>query len=156
MKHSHYCVANWFVRLAIEDATIRVFGDGQIKRDFLYIDDCVDALLLSARSDAARGEVLNVGIDQPTTFLQLAQTLLRVAGSGRWELAPFTPERKAQEPGDYFSDISKIRRLVGWQPRTSLEDGLRQTVDYYRLHKRHYWQNESEPAAKPALRIRAA
>ena len=52
--------------------------------------------------------------------------LLRVAGSGRWEFAPFTPERKAQEPGDFYSDTSKIRRLVGWEPRTSLEEG--QTV----------------------------
>jgi UDP-glucose 4-epimerase len=156
MKHSHYGVANWFVRLAIDDATIRVFGDGRIQRDFLYIDDCVDALLLSALSDAARGEVLNVGIDQPTTFLELVQTLLRVAGSGRWEFAPFTPERKAQEPGDFFSDISKIRRLVGWEPKTSLEDGLRQTVEYYRAHQRHYWSPEAAAPAEVGVRARAA
>jgi UDP-glucose 4-epimerase len=142
MKHSHYGVANWFVRLAIDDATIRVFGDGQIRRDFLYVDDCVDALLLCALADQVRGEVLNVGIDRPTTFLELVQTLLDVAGSGRWEFAPFTPERKAQEPGDFYSDISKIRRLVGWEPKTSLKDGLRRTLEYYRANREHYWQSE--------------
>jgi UDP-glucose 4-epimerase len=139
MKHSHYGVANWFVRVALDDGTIKVFGDGQIKRDMLYVDDCVDAMLLCATNDAARGEVLNVGLDQPTTFLDLAKELIAVSGTGRWEFAPFTPERKAQEPGDFYSDISKIRRIVGWEPRTTLREGLRETIDYYRAHKQHYW-----------------
>jgi len=71
--------------------------------------------------------------------LELAETIVRVAGSGRWEFAPFTPERKAQEPGDFYSDISKIRRVVGWEPKTSLEEGLRRTIEYYRRYKDKYW-----------------
>ncbi len=142
MKHPRYGVVNWFVRLAIDDETIKVFGDGKILRDFLYIDDAVEAIMLSALAPEAVGEVLNVGIDLPTDFIELAETLIDVAGSGRWEHAPFSPERKAQEPGDFYSDISKIRRLVGWEPRTALRDGLRQTVDFYRAHKAHYWDND--------------
>jgi UDP-glucose 4-epimerase len=141
MRHSHYGVVNWFVRMAIDDQCIKVFGDGQIKRDFLYVDDCVDALLMSALCPAARGEILNVGVDRPTNFLDLAQTLVRVCGTGRWEFAPFTPERKAQEPGDFYSDISKIRRLVGWRPSTELAEGLHTTVQYYRAWKEHYWSS---------------
>jgi UDP-glucose 4-epimerase len=139
MKHSQYGVVNWFVRLALDDECIQVFGDGRLKRDFLYVDDCVEALLLCALRDEARGEVINVGLDRPTTFLELVQTLIRVAGQGRWQFAPYTPERQAQEPGDFYSDISKIRRLVGWQPRVMLEEGLRRTVDYYRACRDHYW-----------------
>lgn len=139
MKHSRYGVVNWFVRLAIDDETIQVFGDGQILRDFLFVDDCVEALLMSAVCPSAVGEVFNVGVDKPTKMVELAETIVRVAGSGRWEFAPFTPERKAQEPGDFYSDISKIRRIVGWEPKTSLEEGLRQTIEYYRRHKAHYW-----------------
>ena len=139
MKHHRYGVVNWFARLAIDGETIQVFGDGKILRDFLYIDDAVEAIMLCALSPAAVGEVLNVGIDQPTDFVELARTIVDVAGSGSWAFAPFSPERQAQEPGDFYSDISKIRRLVGWQPRTSLRDGLRQTIDYYRAHKAHYW-----------------
>jgi UDP-glucose 4-epimerase len=146
MKHPHYGVANWFVRLAIDDECIQVFGDGRIQRDFLYVDDCVEALLKCAVSDSVGGEVLNVGVDQPTDFLELAQTLIRVCGSGRWEHAPFSPERKAQEPGHFYSDIRKIERLVGWRPRTTLEEGLRQTVAYYRAHRAHYW-SPAAPAA---------
>ena len=139
MRHSRYGVVNWFVRLAIDGETIKVFGDGQIRRDFLYVEDCVQAILMSAICDSARGEVMNVGVDQPTNFVQLAETLIAVAGSGAWEFAPFSAERKAQEPGDFYSDITKIRRILGWEPVTSLPDGLAKTVRYYRQYKAYYW-----------------
>ena len=139
MLHARYGVANWFVRLVIDNQPIPIFGDGRIKRDFLYVDDCVDAILHSVACDDARGEILNVGIDQPSDFLELAETLVDVAQSGSWELTPFSAERKAQEPGDFYSDISKIRRVLGWEPQTSLRSGLEQTVQYYQKHKTHYW-----------------
>lgn len=139
MRHPRYGVVNWFVRQALDDDTIQVFGDGQIKRDFLYQADCVDAMLACAAAESCFGEIINVGVNTPTTFVELATTLIEVAGSGRWQFAPFSPERKAQEPGDFYSDISKIKRLTGWQPTTPLAEGLRRTVDYYRLYRNHYW-----------------
>ena len=138
MRHSRYGVVNWFVRLALDGATIPVFGDGTILRDFLYVDDCVEAILLAACSDAALGQVLNVGGGEPTTFREVAETLSSLAGA-RWEFAPFSAERKAQEPGDFYSDITKIRRVLGWKPVTSLADGLGRTLDYYREHRARYW-----------------
>jgi len=140
MKHSRFGVANWFVRLAIDNETIRIFGDGKILRDFLYVGDCVEAILISAVSEAVVGEIFNVGVDEPTTFLDLAEMLIEVTGTGRWEFAPFTPERRAQEPGDFYSDITKIRTRLGWEPATPLREGLRRTVDYYRKNKHFYWE----------------
>jgi UDP-glucose 4-epimerase len=139
MKHDRFGVVNWFVRQAIDGETIRVFGDGSIKRDFLYVDDAVDAILMCAASSEAYGQTFNVGRDVPTTFLELAQMIVRLARSGSWKHADFTPERAAQEPGHYFSDISKIRSAVGWSPRVSLEDGLTRTIQFYRTHREHYW-----------------
>ncbi len=139
MRSPNFGVANWFVRLAIDDDTIKIFGDGLIKRDFLYVDDCVDAMIRCAANPAAHGGVFNVGAGSHTTFRRFAEDLIRIAGAGRWEFAPFTPERAAQEPGDFYSDIIRIREAVGWEPRTSLEEGVRRTVDYYRAHKAHYW-----------------
>lgn len=139
MQHSRYGVVNWFIRLAIDDDTIKVFGTGRILRDFLYAEDCVDALLRSAVCEEATGQIFNVGLDHPTNFVQLANAIVRIAGTGRWEFAPFSTERKAQEPGDFYSDISKIRRVMGWDPETSLEEGLRCTIDYYRRYKEYYW-----------------
>lgn len=139
MHHSRYGVVNWFIRIAIEDGTIAVFGAGDIKRDFLYVDDAVDAILLAAVREEAVGEVFNVGVDVPSNFLELAERVIAIAGTGRWEFAPFSPERAKQEPGDFYSDITKIRKTLGWEPKTGLEAGLRATIDYYRRHRRHYW-----------------
>lgn len=139
MQHPRYGVVNWFVRQVVDGQPMKVFGDGKILRDFLYVQDCIEAILMCAQTDAAYGEVLNVGRDTPTNFIELAETMIRAAGGGTWEFAPFSPERKAQEPGDFYSDIRKIRQLVGWQPRTALEDGLHTTIAYYRQHKQHYW-----------------
>ena len=139
MRHSQYGVVNWFVRRALDGEPIRIFGTGKILRDFVYVDDCVDAILAAATCDAAVGEIFNVGRDQPTTFLELAKTLEHLCDGCTWHFAPFSPERAAQEPGDFYSDITKIRSIVGWQPRTSLENGLRATLNYYRQHRDHYW-----------------
>jgi UDP-glucose 4-epimerase len=139
MRHHRFGVANWFIRRAIDDETIPVFGEGAYLRDFLYVKDAVEGMLMCASCEGAYGEIFNLGNDRASSFRELAETVVRVAGSGRWEFAPFTPERAAQEPGDYQSDIRKIRRVVGWEPRVGLEDGVRSTVDYYRRHKSHYW-----------------
>jgi UDP-glucose 4-epimerase len=139
MRHSHFGVANWFIRLALDDQTIELFGDGAIKRDFLYVDDCVEALLASASCPGAHGGIFNVGFGTPTTFKEFAERLIRIAGTGRWRFAPFSPERAAQEPGDFYSDISRIATIVGWKPRTSLDDGLERSVAFYRRWKEHYW-----------------
>jgi UDP-glucose 4-epimerase len=146
MRHPHYGVVNWFIRLALDGAVIPVFGDGSIQRDFLYVDDCIDALLMCGATPAAFGEVLNVGVDRPNTFLQVAELLTRICPGCRWQFAPFTPERQAQEPGDFYSDVSKIARIVGWRPSTGLEDGLRQTVEYYRSNSDQYWSRPSKAA----------
>jgi UDP-glucose 4-epimerase len=144
MRHSQYGVVNWFVRQALDGEPIRVFGTGRILRDFLYVDDCVDAILATAASDAAVGEIFNVGRDRPTSFLEVAKTLEDLCPGCTWHHAPFSPERAAQEPGDFYSDITKIRNVVGWEPRTELEAGLRQTLDYYRAHRDHYWPRPIE------------
>lgn len=139
MKHHRFGVANWFIRQAVDNETIKVFGDGSILRDFLYVDDTVDAIWMCALCEKAYGEVLNVGRDRPSSFLELAKTIIKIAGRGQWEFAPFTPERAAQDPGDFYSDINKIKRIVGWEPKTTLEIGLKKTIEYYRKYKQFYW-----------------
>jgi nucleoside-diphosphate-sugar epimerase len=146
MLHSHFGVVNWFVRQILDGKPIPLFGDGKILRDFVYVDDAVRACMLAAATREARGMVFNVGDDHPVSFLELAETMIRAAREGRYEFREFTPERKAQEPGDFYSDISRARRVLGWQPEISLEDGLARTFEYYRAHRAHYWPEPAELA----------
>lgn len=139
MKHSRFGVANWFIRQALDGQTIKVFGDGKILRDFLYVEDTIDAIIIAAVKKEAVGEIFNVGIDKPTNFLELAKIITEEARTGKWEFAPFSAERKAQEPGDFYSDITKIRNKLGWVPKTDLRAGVRRTLDYYRRNKKYYW-----------------
>lgn len=139
MRHSQFGVVNWFVRLALEGRPIPIFGSGKILRDFLYADDCVDALVRAALAPAAVGEILNVGHDRPSTFLEVAEILRELVPGTRLEFTDFTPERRAQEPGDFVSDITKIRRLLGWEPKVALREGLERTVAFYRERRAEYF-----------------
>jgi UDP-glucose 4-epimerase len=139
MKHPHFGVVNWFVRLALTGEPIPIFGSGKILRDFLYVDDCVEALVAAAVEPSAVGEVLNVGDDRASTFLEVAEILRDLVPGTPIVFTDFTPERKAQEPGDFVSDISKIRRLTGWQPTIGLREGLARTVDFYRERRADYF-----------------
>jgi UDP-glucose 4-epimerase len=139
MQHDEYGVFNWFIRKAMEDEVIPVFGDGRILRDYLFIDDLVECLLLTATCEKAYGEIFNIGSGIPVNFIELAKKIVGVAGTGQTKFTEFTTERKALEPGDYYADITKIKSTVGWQPKTQLEDGIRKTIEYYKKNKSHYW-----------------
>lgn len=139
MKHDHYGVVNWFVRVTLDGKTIPVYGDGRLKRDFLYIDDCIEALLRVATTPACYGHVINVGRPDASNFLTLAKTIVRLAKKGHVALTPFSPERAAQEPGDFMSDITKLKRLTGWMPKTDLVHGLQKTIAYYKTYGKNYW-----------------
>jgi UDP-glucose 4-epimerase len=139
MKHDQYGVANWFVRRALSRETIDVFGDGRILRDYVYVADTVRAFLAVALTQACYGEVFNVGGGVPTSFIQLAQLIVEVAGEGSVRFTEFTRERQELEPGDYVADASKIAAAVGWKPEVPLREGMIRTIAYYREHGRYYW-----------------
>jgi UDP-glucose 4-epimerase len=139
MEHDEYGVFNWFIRKAMDDEEIPVFGDGRILRDFLYVDDLVECFLKVAITDGAYGGVFNIGTGIPVSFYDLAQKIVEITGTGKTKFTEFTQERKEVEPGDYYADISKIKNITGWEPHISLDDGINKTVEYYRKYKKEYW-----------------
>ena len=96
-------------------------------------------LLLAAGEPKAVGEILNVGHDRSSTFLEVAEILCEIVPGTRIDFTDFTPERRAQEPGDFVSDIAKIRRLVGWEPKVGLREGLARTAEFYRKRREDYF-----------------
>jgi UDP-glucose 4-epimerase len=126
-----------WLRRVLDGQELLVYGDGSQKRDLNYVDDVVDALLLAAASDAAIGEIYNLGAPDVICLRDLAALLVEVNGSGAYRLVPFPPEQKAIDIGDYYGDYGKIHQLLGWTPRVGLREGLARTLDYYRDH---LWQ----------------
>jgi len=138
IRHSRQGFIGWFVRKALLGETIEIFGDGSQRRDFDYVDDVVDAFLRAGASDAADGEIFNLGGQEPIALLQLAQLLIELAGRGDYVTKPFPEERKLIDIGDFAADAGKIERVLGWKPRVSLRDGLRRTLDYYETRRDDY------------------
>jgi UDP-glucose 4-epimerase len=133
-----------WIRQILEGKELQVFGDGKQIRDFSYVDDVVEAMLLCAESEDANGEIFNLGADDPINLKDTAELLTRVCGTGSYRIVPFPPERKAIDIGDYYGDYRKLRSKLGWKPSVPLEEGLRRTVDFYREHGGHYWEAEHE------------
>jgi UDP-glucose 4-epimerase len=134
IRHNRQGFIGWFIRLAIEGKEIQIFGDGLQLRDFVYVDDAADAFLRAGAADDSNGEVLNVGGAQPISHLELVTLLIEIAGSGSYRLVEWPPDKKAIDIGSFFADSSRIRRVLGWEPRVSLRDGLARTVGFYRSH----------------------
>jgi UDP-glucose 4-epimerase len=130
-----------WIRRLMEGLPVLVFGDGKQVRDFNYVDDVVDALIMAAASDDANGQIYNLGAEDPMTLKDLAALLVRLHGQGSYQLVPFPDDRKVIDIGDYYADYRKFRSQFGWRPRTDLKDGLKKTLEYYREHAAHYWES---------------
>jgi UDP-glucose 4-epimerase len=132
IRHNRQGFIGWFVRLAVEDREIQVFGDGSQQRDLLYVDDAVEAFLRAGVSDACLGETLNVGGSTPVAHRDLVQLLIAVAGSGRVRYVDWPSDRRAIDVGSVWLDSTRLREATGWAPRVSLADGLRRMIEYIR------------------------
>jgi len=127
-----------WIKQLIDGEPIQIWGDGTQIRDFNYVDDVVDALLLCAVTSAADGQIFNLGSDETINFRDLAALMVEIAGSGQYEIKPFPPERKAIDIGDYYADYRLIQGRLGWRPKVALRTGPRRTLEFYRAEKEHY------------------
>jgi nucleoside-diphosphate-sugar epimerase len=129
-----YGIVNRLIHLALAGEDLPVYGDGRQRRDYVYIDDAVDALLRMGESPASEGRVYNVGSGVGTRFIDMARAIADIAGGGRVCTVPWPPLAEQIETGDFVADVDRIRRELGWSPRVELADGLQKTVAFYRAH----------------------
>jgi UDP-glucose 4-epimerase len=148
VKHNRQGFIGWFIRLAMQGATIQIYGDGAQLRDFVFVDDAADAFLRAGASDACNGEVFNVGGDRAISHSDLTTLLVEVAGSGKVEYVPWPAEKKAIDIGDFYSDSSKFMAATGWTPAVSLRDGLTRTIAFYREHFARYVDEPAQGEAR--------
>ena len=128
-----------WIRRLIEQKPVQIFGDGKQRRDFNFVTDVVDALLRAAANDDANGQIFNLGHHEQVSLKELAALLVKLNGNGNFELVPFPDDRKVIDIGDYYADFRKIDKSLGWTPKVVLEEGLKQTLEYYRVNRTHYW-----------------
>lgn len=126
-----YGIANSFIQAAVSNRPITLFGDGSQRRDYLYIDDLVEALLRAASLPESRGRIYNIGDGRGTSLLELAEMALEVAGQGKIVRVPWPEEYLAIETGDYLSDISLARTELDWSPSMDIREGITRTVSSY-------------------------
>ncbi len=140
VKDSRQTFLGIWIRRLIEGEPIEIWGEGTQIRDFNYVDDVVEALLLCAASDDANGRIFNLGSEETINLCGLAELCIQAnEGQGSFRTIPFPADRKPIDIGDYYADYRMIRGKLGWQPRVSLREGLSRTLEYYRLYREHYW-----------------
>ncbi len=128
----------WIKKL-LSGEPIEVFGDGRQIRDFNYVDDVIEALLLAAMCDEANGQIYNLGSDETINLRDLAALLVEIDGRGEYCLVPFPPNRKTIDIGDYYADYRLVQGKLGWRPKVNLREGLKRTLDFYQQYHEHYW-----------------
>jgi len=126
-----------WLKLAIQKKPFEVWGGAQL-RDFSYVDDTIDALLAIACNEAANGEVYNIGGDQVYSLETTAKILSELADDAPFLVKAFPAERKKIDIGDYYANDEKLRKMLGWAPNTSLVEGLKSSLSYYREHLEQY------------------
>lgn len=138
MKHAKYGIVNWFIRQAMEDGEIKIFGDGSRSRDYIYIDDLIESFLIAGVHPSAKGKIYNIGSGIATSLNKLAETIVKTIGSGKISYAPLPKNEKNTETNDFYADISKIRKEIGWSTRTSLKKGINKTEKFYEKNLKEY------------------
>jgi UDP-glucose 4-epimerase len=139
VKDARQTFLGYWLKLLVTGQPIEVFGDGEQRRDFTYVDDAVGAFLLAALRDEAEGQVYNLGGEEYTSLRELAELLVDLNGGGEFELVPFPEDRKVIDIGDFYADFTKIREELGWKPLVPLRGGLEDTLAFYRAEGKHYW-----------------
>jgi UDP-glucose 4-epimerase len=127
-----YGVINRLIHLALGDEPLTIYGDGTQQRDYIHVDDVVDALVALGASEASDGRAYNVGSGIGTRMVDVAGMIVDIVGGGRVQHVAWPPLAEQIETGDFVADVSLIRDELGWAPRISLREGLERTVAFYR------------------------
>ncbi|MEE8139464.1 MAG: NAD-dependent epimerase/dehydratase family protein [Alphaproteobacteria bacterium] len=117
-----------FVECAIKGDPLPVMGDGEQSSDFIFIEDVVDACM-KAPTDAATGRIIEIGTGINTSVLDVAKLIIELAGSK--SKIEFKPLRTGEKKIHTKSDFTDAKKYLGWEPKTTLEEGLRKTIPWY-------------------------
>jgi len=129
-KHPGHGIINWWIKQIFSKKTITVYKPGTQIRDINYVDDVVKALILSMVYPTTDGKIYNLG-GSTISLLELARLIKKISGHGIIDLKIFPKNSEKIDVGNYIANYNAIQKDTKWSPQTSLEDGIRTTIDYY-------------------------
>lgn len=138
IKHSKYSLVGWFIRLAMENKVIKVFGEGKQIRDYIFIDDIVDGIIKAYQTSNCYGHIFNIGSGKGTRFIDMVKTVIEVVNGGKLEFVPWPKNYERIETGDSVADISKLKNYTDFKPMYDLVKGVTTTYDYYKKNFSKY------------------
>ena len=127
-----------WIRNLLEGKPVQVFGDGKQRRDYNYVEDVLDALLIAATENNAVGKVYNLGAPDPLSLEDTAKIMCQGIQVSDYLMIPFPEERKAIDVGDFICDYSAFRNQFGWVPKVNFQEGIQLSIEYFRKEIKHY------------------
>ncbi len=127
-----------WIRNLLEGKPLQVFGDGKQRRDYNYVEDVLDALLIAATEEHAIGKVYNLGARDPICLEDTAKIMCQEIEGSNYQMIPFPEDRKAIDVGDFICDYSAFGNQFGWEPKVNFEEGIQRSIEYYRTEIEHY------------------
>lgn len=137
IKDSRQTFLGIWIRQLLEGQSFDVWGGEQL-RDFNFVDDVVNALMIVMSNEKSNGHIFNLGGHEVINLTDLAKLLININGAGKYTIHEFPEERKKIDIGDYYSDYNLIRESLGWTPNTSLKDGLSKTILFFKENLNNY------------------
>lgn len=131
IRSPEFTFNNYFIGLALRNQGITVYGEGRQKRNTLYVDDAVRAIMMAATVEATVGETLFAVGDEHHSVADIARATVAAMGAGRVIFVEWPTERRRIEIGDALLSNGKIKRCLSWQPVVDLHTGLLRTRDYF-------------------------
>lgn len=136
-------ILNSFIGKAMKKEKIKVFGEGKFLRDYVYIENVVDALLTAAITPKAYGDFFQIVTNRGIFFIDMVKAVIATVKEitkkeAEYENVPWPKEWKIVDVGDFVGSYEKFKEATGWYPRISFEEGLKHTVEFYSRHLLEY------------------
>jgi len=138
IKHNKYSMVGWFIRQAMEGKEIPIFGAGLQRRNYIFVEDIVEAFIRCGATTAADGQLFFVGSCASDEFRTMAELVVESVGKGTIRYVPWPKNYERVETGDVFIDTSRLKAAIDWVPQFTLREGIERTYAYYAKHWKMY------------------